>query len=378
MYFLTEQDSDYVIKGSRDPLGFQALWQSVGRKLIPALSTVSSSIIDFQLLSFATYLKNELRMDELQYRKFLLRFEKVMAVVRFKLDRSKSFNGIDKIRKLVNSNADLLIIDDEPILVNQRAYGIWGKYNRPFTDSQVENYTYFKKIQEKKFINNPELKNLVSDLLKDGEMQVKIKDYGSFHDLITITTSEERKLYRESLLRDNVSNSLLQVLDANPNLSDQQGLYPFISAVKNKTDSPQLVHVLDVIKRTEQILCPLNRIFRHLQTKSIWDKKSLANEQRIIELQSQIKIDISNLDTEIQSLYAILKSPILDMVHKLVEKNIEITGRRKTLGWMAWEGDTLQVNHQDGRFEIYDFDHESSYDNSYFLSSYQSLYNQLK
>lgn len=378
MYFLTEQDPDYIIKGSRDPLGFQVLWQSVGRKLIPALSTVSSSIIDFQLLSFATYLKNELRMDELQYRKFLLRFEKVMAVVRFKLDSSKSFNGIDKIRKLVNSNADRLIIDDDPILVNQRAYGIWGKYNRPFTDSQVENHSYFKKIQEEKFINNPELKKLVSDLLKDGEMQVKIKDYSRFYDLITITTREERKLYREPLLKDNVSNSLLQVLDANPDLSDQQGLYPFISAVKDKTDSQQLAHVLDVIKRTEQILCPLNRIFRHLQTKSIWNKKSLTSEQRIIDLQNQIKIDIANLDTEIQSLYAILKSPTLDMVHKLVEKNIEITGRRKTLGWMAWEGDTLQVNHQDGRFEIYDFDHESSYDNSYFLSSYQSLYNQLK
>nr|WP_288807938.1 hypothetical protein [uncultured Sphingobacterium sp.] len=378
MYFLTEQDPDYVIKGSRDPLGFQALWQSVGRKLIPALSTVSSSIIDFQLLSFATYLKNELRMDELRYRKFLLRFEKVMAVVRFKLDSSKSFNGIDKIRKLVNSNADLLIIDDDPILVNQRAYGIWGKYNRPFTDSQVENHSCFKKIQEEKFINNPELQKLVSDLLKDGEMQVKIKDYRRFYDLITITTSEERKLYREPLLRDNVSNSLLHVLDAHPDLSYHQGLYPFISAVKDKTDSQQLAHVLDVIKRTEQILCPLNRIFRHLQTKSIWDKKSLVSEQRIIDLQNQIRIDIANLDTEIQLLYAILKSPTLDMVRKLVEKNIEITGRRKTLGWMAWEGDTLQVNHQDGRFEIYDFDHESSYDNGYFLSSYQSLYNQLK
>ncbi len=53
MYFITEQDPNYSIKGSRDPLGFQVVWQAAGRKLIPNLSTVSGSIKDFQILCLA-------------------------------------------------------------------------------------------------------------------------------------------------------------------------------------------------------------------------------------------------------------------------------------------------------------------------------------
>ena len=34
MFFLTQQDPNFRIKGSRDPLGFQTIWQSLGRNVI--------------------------------------------------------------------------------------------------------------------------------------------------------------------------------------------------------------------------------------------------------------------------------------------------------------------------------------------------------
>jgi len=57
MYFITEKDQNYTIKGSKDPLGFQVIWQSAGRKLIPNLSTVSNNLIDFQILCLAHTIK---------------------------------------------------------------------------------------------------------------------------------------------------------------------------------------------------------------------------------------------------------------------------------------------------------------------------------
>ena len=43
--FLTEQDPNYRIKGSRDPLGFQTVWARTARPLIKHVSSVSSGIL---------------------------------------------------------------------------------------------------------------------------------------------------------------------------------------------------------------------------------------------------------------------------------------------------------------------------------------------
>src|ERR1700722_5323261 len=99
MYFLTKQDPNYTIKGSRDPLGFQVLWQAAGRKVIPHLSTVSGSIIDFQIISLAFYLKKEFKINDKDFNSFFIKLEQLMAYSRFRLDGEAGFNGIDKVRK---------------------------------------------------------------------------------------------------------------------------------------------------------------------------------------------------------------------------------------------------------------------------------------
>ena len=70
MYFLTEKDPNYSVKGSRDPLGFQVIWQAAGRRLIPYLSTVSITVMDFQILSIAFALKKELNIPEEEFEPF--------------------------------------------------------------------------------------------------------------------------------------------------------------------------------------------------------------------------------------------------------------------------------------------------------------------
>ena len=49
-YFFTAQDNDFILKGARDPLGFQIIWQNTARQLIPYLNTVCGNLRDWQIL----------------------------------------------------------------------------------------------------------------------------------------------------------------------------------------------------------------------------------------------------------------------------------------------------------------------------------------
>jgi hypothetical protein len=84
MYFITSQDPNYTVKGSRDPLGLQVIWQEAGRWLIPNLSTVSSNIKDFQVLCIAYALKKVLNISDEGFEDFFIRFEQLMAYTRYK------------------------------------------------------------------------------------------------------------------------------------------------------------------------------------------------------------------------------------------------------------------------------------------------------
>jgi hypothetical protein len=131
---------NYSIKGSRDPLGFQVVWQAAGRKLIPYLSTVSGSIKDFQILCLAYALKKELKIEDKQFEPFFLRFEQMMAYTRYKSYPKEGFNGVDKVRKLMSGNPASVRISSaiaDQLLSNQKAYGIWGKYNSPFSEMRA-------------------------------------------------------------------------------------------------------------------------------------------------------------------------------------------------------------------------------------------------
>lgn len=134
-YFLTNQDPNYTIKGSRDPLGFQEIWQAAGKRLIPYLSTVSWNIKDFQVLCLAYALKKELKIEDKDFEPFFIRFEQMMAYTRFRINPRETVNGIDKVSKIMTPHPSSVRISTaavDQLLSNQKAYGIWGKYIRPF------------------------------------------------------------------------------------------------------------------------------------------------------------------------------------------------------------------------------------------------------
>ena len=54
--FLTDLDTRAAIKGSRDPLGVQAIWTRMGRRVVGNLTTVSTSVRDFTVTILGYYL----------------------------------------------------------------------------------------------------------------------------------------------------------------------------------------------------------------------------------------------------------------------------------------------------------------------------------
>lgn len=377
MYFLTQQDPNYTIKGSRDPLGFQVLWQAAGRKLIPHLSTVSGSIIDFQILSLAFYLKKEFNISDDEFNSFFIKLEQLMAYSRFRLNEEAGFNGIDKVRKTLQSGASSVkISNSEQILSNQRAYGIWGKYNRPFTDMQLKDDIEFDTIYKNKVGNNTEFLNQIKTLIKKGDTEtasVSIEKLSHFTSLISKPIDKEKSLFINKILQDNCDNELLKIFTSNRELIELSG-YELFEKISLSTNNHKLKADIKHIINTEKVLSPLNRIFRLLQTQSFWSKEQIDKNENISKWRTNV--DSSVLDSTTKELSTLLQKSNWELVSGLVKRNEEVSKLRNSAPWVRFTTNGIEVNHFEGAGE-WEYNPESEMDNSYFLYTYISLFKQL-
>lgn len=378
MYFLTSSDPDYSIKGSRDPLGFQVLWQTTGRKIIPNLSTVSVNIVDFQIMCIASYVNHERRITDEVARILFNRLEKLMGYVRLKKNPSEGFNGVDRLRKLLNSTGSTVDCSDKvEILSNQRAYGIWGKYNRPFTDSGIVQTQGFYDLMKAKLKAVPTFDKVIDRLIKPGPSEsIKFKkdELDRLFPLISAPVGDERLLFINALLCDNCDNSLLAIMDDQPSLNNNTDFFSLIDSVAKSTTNEQLRFYLSQIKRTEKILCPISRIFRHLQTRSYWKKSDLE----LIELpQINPAEDVTDLESTIQKLNSILSMPKLNQIEGVISRNEETARKRKSAAWMINRENGLEVNHFEGAMPINGFIPDVACDNYYFIPTFLNIHRQL-
>lgn len=137
--FLTLLDSRAKIKGSRDPLGFQAIWTALGRRIIKNLTTITTSPGNFTTLLLGYYFAERLiskgKIEITEFVNIFLKFEQVAAYSRYSQTKNTDFldeeiRGILRVKKnLSDSKRVKISIDqDAQILSNQKTYGIWGLY----------------------------------------------------------------------------------------------------------------------------------------------------------------------------------------------------------------------------------------------------------
>jgi hypothetical protein len=133
--FLTDLDSRAAVKGSRDPLGIQALWTRLGRHVVGNLTTVSSSVRDFTTLLIGYHLAGQLA-DGLGPGSELatfLKWEQLAAYARAAVNRDYAFRGTDRVRKSLCEGSRVTLSAELAfqILSNQKIYGLWGLYTGP-------------------------------------------------------------------------------------------------------------------------------------------------------------------------------------------------------------------------------------------------------
>ena len=130
-FFFTEIDPRAAVKGSRDPLGAQAVWAGLGRELIGNLTTVTSSVRNFTTLLVGLHLAErvaENHADRSPEQAFLV-WEQLAGYTRHLFHDTRSLLGYRKVAaRTQRGEATLSATSAGQILANQKAYGLWGLY----------------------------------------------------------------------------------------------------------------------------------------------------------------------------------------------------------------------------------------------------------
>jgi hypothetical protein len=203
----------------------------------------------------------------------------MMAYTRFDKNRGLGFNGVDKVRKVRASVSKEVRISNESthqLLSNQRAYGIWGKYIRPFTDMKMTQDPDFHVVFGQKAKSSKELIQLSVSLKKKVSETafVNLDKLAALQGLIDKPTGAERKFFIKYLLKDNFTNELLNLL-TNSIKDTDIGFYQLLDNLYNHSDHIAFKNTISFIKNTELTLSPLNHVYRYLQTHSYWSYQSI-------------------------------------------------------------------------------------------------------
>ena len=136
MPFLTLEDPNAKIKGSRDALGTTPIWAAFARHIISNLTTQTISVRGFTILLLGRYLGTQLiesrRLPRESLLEIVLRMEQIGGHVRYAAHGSESdTRGIERIKAFQEEGRGKVTISTDQrglILSDQKVTGLWGLY----------------------------------------------------------------------------------------------------------------------------------------------------------------------------------------------------------------------------------------------------------
>lgn len=133
--FLTELDPRARDKGSRDPLGLQAIWSRLGRYVVGNLTTVTSSVPDFATVLMGVGLIERISdgSPSGQEVRWFLVWEQLAAYSRAHCNSDKAMRGTRVVQRQLSRSSAITIGpgQEHQILSDQKTYGLWGLYTSP-------------------------------------------------------------------------------------------------------------------------------------------------------------------------------------------------------------------------------------------------------
>ncbi len=311
-----------------------------------------------------------------------------MAYTRFNPDEDRGFNGIDKVRKNLNENPRQMLSNDSvhEILSNQRAYGIWGKYNRPFQDIGMTKDERFKELFSGKINSLPNTEDFVKyfqKVLTRDTISCDENDRELCRPLLKLNKSL-KEFYVEYLLKVKAANpyqNLLFDYFSKVGVPDNFDLYDILKKFRKFIKGNQSVEkIIDETISIDKIISPLARIFRYLHNKPIWTKKELERDDFLDQCKIQTQYVFNGIDDD-----SILKNSLQNTLNKanwllvqdLVKRNAEITDLRGGSAWMGIKGDLLEVFYSDGGNHDEDYNPELNNSNNYFIDTYLKIFEKI-
>ena len=406
-YFLTSFDPNYYVQGSRDPLGLQTVWVTSGRRLIRHLSTVSTSVTDFKILCLARHVCTANGDTSFSnFFPFLYRFEQACAYARHFVDpRDNSFNGIERVRNMDSSKVRFPVSDVDKkcfLLSNQRSYGVYGKYFRPFTDIGMERMPQFPGVMENVINRSADpasLRRLIKRLFEAGRMKsvsVSKEELGNLSSMLKTRSAEENDFYISALLKTRqhepgLQNSFYDLLCVHPELlpcndSKNENFFTFLRTAKVASSDPDLDMVFDDVEYTEQILYPLHALFAYfLNERPTWTDADLEKDPFFQQGFNKVPLDRlilagpTDRDDPRQSFNDWLEESIspAQRVRYLVQRNREVSERRGKLPWVREESGRFIILNKGAR-PPKEITQQVDSNFSYFIPSYLGLFTELK
>ena len=291
MPFLTLEDPNAKIKGSRDPLGVQPIWAAFGRHVVTNLTTQSSSVRGFTTLLLGRYFAAELvdrgmtsREDALDV---FLRMEQLSAYVRHVAHGVEGeIRGIERVRKTVDETRGRVPIHAGRrgwILSDQKVYGLWGLYSVSartsglIPEGALDVTGDTRAFLKRNYIDRLDgaARPLLRLLAKGGTLETRREDrvFSALADMLTPAFNKDEVDFYGRRLRDgcNVLGSAPErqgrfrsLLETQTDLDALVGRAELLSLVKAAARvDDELAGRLERIAHLEALLAPAEVLFQH-------------------------------------------------------------------------------------------------------------------
>lgn len=310
MPFLTLEDPNAKIKGSRDPLGLVPIWTHFARYVVTNLTTPSNSIRGYTTLLLGRYFCERLVEEGLAETEdalpIVLRCEQLGAYARHVGHQVEGdIRGIERVRRFIQEEKGRVFVHADKrgfILADQKVYGLWGLYSVPArTSGLIKEGPLGVTDTARVFIEKnylpyleDDLKSLSQILQKGGRLDVRERNQPKYFKILQKILSEKytpnelefygRFIRDAELVKTSSTNhqkEFSELLYKHTQLNSRVNRHEIVSMIKAAKKSNQtLATRLEKIIILESLFVPAEALFNYLL---------MSQGKRINELVSQLE-----------------------------------------------------------------------------------------
>jgi len=421
--FLTLEDPNASIHGSRDPLGVQPVWASFGRNVVTNLTTVTTSIRGFTVLLIGRLCAEKMiakgTAGEQDALSIFLRAEQIGSYARHLAhDVGGDIRGIERVKRFVTEYGTNVPIQDDStgmILSDQKVYGLWGIYSVSarvsgmIADGPVGLTDFAREFTDKHYW--PVLESAESKLFKllkeGGSLRTRNNDpvFRSVSGILPESLTDDEVFFYSQTLRDALHVKDNQAAKRQPLFAELLKKYSDLNSYISRAEILNLAKAargkdealsmrLEKIARLEALYAPAEALFDYLQTRGgqkLTDIASKLNDH----WGKQVPHLSKSLDDILNEIVGVVGSDLGGAMNKcdqalgagayddaivaLLEWNKLVMAARKAAPWIQLTSGKLDVRYRGQERELPDGDIlPELWRNSYFIDALKSIVNSLE